>query len=182
RWQQGQQGAHKLQLLSIPATPERFHSVTSSPSYTTQPSARSPNAGIIQGYDAPTVSRYLWETTGPIAQWKRDAYGRMSWAIGCAIILSVMTVGSSFGLDFATPSVGLGCRSSGVLLYWMVSYIILIVMILSALISDLWSVREAQIHQYRTQESSLRKVLYGLLGTIAVTLRLFGKLLAFLNS
>ncbi|KAG8768291.1 hypothetical protein FRC15_005224 [Serendipita sp. 397] len=106
----------------------------------------------------------------------------MSWAIGCAIILSVMTVGSSFGLDFATPSVGLGCRSSGVLLYWMVSYIILIVMILSALISDLWSVREAQIHQYRTQESSLRKVLYGLLGTIAVTLRLFGKLLAFLNS
>ncbi|KAG8774797.1 hypothetical protein FRC16_004995, partial [Serendipita sp. 398] len=26
---------------------------------------------------------------------------------------------SSFGLDFATPSVGLGCRSSGVLLYWM---------------------------------------------------------------
>ncbi|KAG8867435.1 hypothetical protein FRC20_005753 [Serendipita sp. 405] len=130
----------------------------------------------------PIITRYLWEDARGSARWKHDAYSRMAWATVCAITLSVMTVGSAFGLDFSTPSVGLGCRSGGVLIYWMVSYIILIVMVLAALISDQWSAHEAKVRQYQTQVTSLHRATSRVLGILAVSLRLFGKLLACANS
>ncbi|KAG8768368.1 hypothetical protein FS842_004424 [Serendipita sp. 407] len=182
RWRHEQQGTHELQFLRPPATPERFHSVTSSVSFSAQTLTRSQNADVERGKDTPIVARYLWEDKGVVAQWKRDAYGRMAWAIVCATLLSLMTVGSAFGLDFATPSIGLGCWSGGILIYWMVSYVVLVVLILAALISDLCSVRETRMLHYKMQESTLRGMSYRLMGTIAVALRLLGKLLTFLNS
>jgi hypothetical protein len=79
------------------------------------------------------------------ASWKGSVYSRILWASIGAIVLNVSTVGSAFWLDFLTPSVGLGCRSGGLLIYWMMSYIVWIVLALAAWLSDRWSVHEASV-------------------------------------
>ncbi|KAG8800182.1 hypothetical protein FRC17_006949 [Serendipita sp. 399] len=144
--------------------------------------SQQPPIDTERGETTMVAARYLWEDTRTMAEWKRDAYSRMRWAVLCAVLLNLFTVGSAFGLDFATPSVGLGCRSGGVLIYWMASYVVMILLILAARISDAWSVHEAKLRYGQIQKTILRKWLYRFLGYIAVTLRLFGKMTAVLNS
>ncbi|PVF92988.1 hypothetical protein CPB86DRAFT_877490 [Serendipita vermifera] len=67
--------------------------------------------------------RYSW-TDNTTAYWKGAVYSRVLWASIISMLLNVATVGSAFWLCFLTPSVGLGCRSGGVLIYWMTLYII----------------------------------------------------------
>ncbi|PVF92987.1 hypothetical protein CPB86DRAFT_716343 [Serendipita vermifera] len=131
------------------------------------------NQSLLDGGTVPR--RYLWENERTTA-WKRAVHSRMLWAAVIAVVLNVATIGSAFWLDFLTPSVGLGCRSGGVLIYWMMSHIIWIVLTLSAWLSDLWSVHETK--QYSIHQGPKRYAL----GTLAVVLRLFGKALATLNS
>ncbi|PVF92989.1 hypothetical protein CPB86DRAFT_829638 [Serendipita vermifera] len=125
--------------------------------------------------EGPEPGRYLWEDERN-AFWKRAVYSRIFWASMSATLLNIATVGSAFWLDFLTPTVGLGCRSGGVLVYWMSSYIIWIILVFSAWISDRWSVHEAT-QRFNRQEPGRYA-----LGTLAVALRLLGKTLAILNS
>lgn len=110
--------------------------------------------------------------------WKRSVHQRMFWSAISAIVLNTSTVGAAFWLDFLTPSIGLGCRSGGILVYWMTSYIVWVLMVSSAWISNHWSVRAAAQHIKKDRSPGN---LY-LLGAVAVILRLVGKGLAILNS
>jgi hypothetical protein len=83
------------------------------------------------------------------ASWKGSVYSRILWASIGAIVLNVSTVGAAFWLDFLNPSVGLGCRSGGLLIYCIMSYIVWIVLAFAAWLSDLWSVHEASIRVER---------------------------------
>ncbi|PVF92990.1 hypothetical protein CPB86DRAFT_801601 [Serendipita vermifera] len=127
---------------------------------------------------APTkvAGRYLWADLGT-SQWERTVYSRMFWAALSSVILNTATVGSAFWLDFLTPSVGLGCRSGGVLIYWMMSYIVWFLLVASAWLSDRWSVHEATERMGKNRPPRRR-----VLGTVAVVLRIVGKTLAVLNS
>ncbi|KAG8817993.1 hypothetical protein FRC19_010965 [Serendipita sp. 401] len=131
-------------------------------------------------------ARYSWGVEGGTTpEWKRDVHTRMAWSLLCAVVLNVATVGAAFGLDFATPSIGLGCRSGGVLIYWIVSWAVLVLLVLAAWLADQWSVHEAAIQRgqiTREGESRSRRVGYRLLGVGAVVLRLLGKTLAMANS
>ncbi|KAG8856554.1 hypothetical protein FRB91_000607 [Serendipita sp. 411] len=186
--QQGNEQGQNLQLPPTSLASDASSSMMSPISkgsvqeYCIQLSEASPNIDIEREENNVIIARYLWQDASTVALWKHDARERMLWAIASAILLNLMTVGSAFGLDFATPSIGLGCRSGGVLIYWMVSYIILIALVLAALISDSWSAREAKMRHFQTTETLLRRVFYRLLGITAVCLRLLGKLLACLNS
>jgi hypothetical protein len=138
----------------------------------------SPRPGTISGRSLTGTiisGRYLWEDDMS-AFWKRAVYSRIFWASISAMVLNIATVGAAFWLDFLTPSVGLGCRSGGVLVYWMTSYIIWILLTFSAWLSDRWSVDEA-IQRSRREEPKRY-----ILGIFAVALRLLGKALAILNS
>jgi hypothetical protein len=123
--------------------------------------------------------RYYQERNPGNRGWRRSVFQRMSWSAISAIVLNVATVGAAFCLDYLTPSIGLGCRSGGVLVYWMVSYIIWILMVLSAWISDHWSICAAT--QRIENKGQLPSNLY-FLGVVAVVLRLIGKGMAILNS
>ncbi|KAG8822077.1 hypothetical protein FRC17_009655, partial [Serendipita sp. 399] len=94
----------------------------------------SADIDLERGMVSLAIARYLWEEE---AEWKHDMHVRMVWSAGSAVLLNLMTVGASFGLDFSTPSVGLGCRSGGLLAYWMGSYGVMILLLLAAWISDL---------------------------------------------
>ncbi|KAG8837508.1 hypothetical protein FRC18_009137 [Serendipita sp. 400] len=135
--------------VAIPASQTPGHE------YRTQSRTMLPSAVMGHEVDMLVSSGYLWENGQAIAEWKRDAYGRMIWAAVCAFILNIMTVGSAFSFDFVVPSIGLGYRSGGVLLYWMVSYIILITLVLATSISDHWSAHEARVRRYQTQGTVL---------------------------
>lgn len=143
-----------------------------------QSPVQTPVGASLTTRNAPSTiaGRYLWDDNDN-APWKRAVYTRMFWAAVSAIILNTATVGSAFWLDFLTPSVGLGCRSGGVLIYWMTSYVIWILLVLAAWLSDRWSVHEATERAYGQQPPRER-----LLGNLAVFLRIVGKTLAVANT
>jgi len=111
-------------------------------------------------------------------EWKPLVFQRMFWSVVIATVLNIATVGAAFWLDFLTPPVGIGCRSGGILIYWVISYIVWILMVVSAWISNHWSVCAAA---QRIEKHRLPDNLYPL-GIIAVILRLVGKGLAILNT
>lgn len=134
--------------------------------------SQTPTEPVI-GEKRASIRRYLWLTEG----WKRLVYQRMIFAAVSASALGIATIGAAFWLDFLTPSIGLGCRSGGILIYWTISYIVWILLVVSALISDHWSAHEATQRIIERQPPTL----YGI-GAFAVGLRLIGKGLALLNS
>ncbi|KAG8817490.1 hypothetical protein FRC17_011208 [Serendipita sp. 399] len=194
----GTPGALGLQLLPSPSpipgptatantsaqgTPKFQTSQLSVQDIRVQPPSPQPSHIELGNDDDHLDARYLWEITGDVTLWKHDVHVRMGWALACAVVLNVATVGAAFGLDFATPSTGLGCRSGGVLIYWIISYAVMILLIFSAWISDRWSVHEAAVkHQGLLEESGGSKVGYRLLGISAVLLRVLGKALAIANT
>jgi hypothetical protein len=127
--------------------------------------------------DMSSYRYYQEENPGNRGQ-RRSVFQRMCWSAISATVLSVATVGAAFCLDYLTPSIGLGCRSGGILIYWMISYIIWMLMVVSAWISDHWSVCAAT---QRIEDRQLPSNLY-FLGVVAVALRLTGKGIAILNS
>ncbi|KAG9055191.1 hypothetical protein FS842_002884 [Serendipita sp. 407] len=153
---------------------------------------------VEQGFAA----RYLWEareddehgtasssSSSPSSSaktllWKRAVHLRMLWSAVSAIVLNLATVGSAFWLDFLTPSVGLGCRSGGILIYWVTSYLIWTLMVSSAWLSDRWCVHEAteRIQNPKGGKSRGYHHRWYALGACAVLLRVLGKTLAVLNS
>ncbi|KAG8820238.1 hypothetical protein FRC17_010212 [Serendipita sp. 399] len=134
--------------------------------------------GVTMTTDNNFARRYLWEEGEALVLSRRAVYSRMAWAAISALVLNIATVSSAFWLDFLTPSVGLGCRSGGVLVYWMGSYIVWIAMVSSAALSDRWSVHEAK---RRITKNGRQPGLYPL-GVLAVALRTFGKAASIINS
>jgi hypothetical protein len=133
---------------------------------------------IVPGSEDKSSYRYYQERDPGNRGWRRSVFQRMSWSAISAIVLNLATVGAAFCLDYLTPSIGLGCRSGGILIYWMISYIIWMLMVVSAWISDHWSVCAAP---QRKKNSQLPSNLY-FLGVVAVVLRLIGKGMAIVNS
>ncbi|PVG00044.1 hypothetical protein CPB86DRAFT_783180 [Serendipita vermifera] len=154
-----------------------------------KPERPSPFAGgqqsqsAVERVEGTFVRRYLWSNNGSTSNhWKHSVYKRMAKAALAAIILDFATVGSAFSLDYFTPVEGLGCRSGGVLIYWMTSYAIWFILVLAAILSDHWSAYEATERLRRNNSKAMIYRHHHGLGVAAVVLRLTGKTLAVLNT
>jgi hypothetical protein len=123
---------------------------------------------------------------GDDRSWKQAVHSRIFWASLAAVVLNVATVGSAFWMDFLNPSVGIGCRSGAILIYWITSYFVWGTLVLSAWLSDLWSVRVArEIHvkgRHLRRNSFTTFSSTRLIALAAVTSRILGKTLAILNA
>ena len=118
-----------------------------------------------------------------------EVYRRIVAASTIALFLQWGTTGASILIAYRTPTVGLGCRSASYLLYGVIGTVAWICLLTSMLISHeimlLYQAEHLQtpaIDFRRAADQYERTWMHSSLCAVAVSLRYFGKLLAFLNT
>jgi hypothetical protein len=118
-----------------------------------------------------------------------EVYRRIAAASAIALFLQWGTTGASILIAYLTPTVGLGCRSASYLLYGIIGTVAWICLLASMLISHeimlLYQAEHLQnpaIDFRRAANQYTRTWMHSSLCAFAVSLRYFGKLLAFLNT
>jgi hypothetical protein len=116
----------------------------------------------------------------------KGIYARMFWAMVVALIVQWGSTGSAIVIAYLTPTVGLGCRSGGYLLYGALGTAVPVLLVASMLFS------QAAMQRYQDEYSTnpdadfsnefSRTWQHSILCVLAVSFRFLGKFLAISNT
>jgi hypothetical protein len=116
----------------------------------------------------------------------KGIYARMFWAMFVALVVQWGSTGSAIFIAYKTPTVGLGCRSGGYLIYGALGTAVLFLLVVSMLCS------QAAMQRYQSEYAANADVdfsnefprtwQHSLLCILAVSTRFLGKFLAVSNT
>jgi hypothetical protein len=122
-----------------------------------------------------------------------EVFKRMAIAYLVALFVQWSTTGSAIVMAYLTPTVGLGCRSGGYLIYGLAGNGVLFLMVLSMIFSHFamkryqshynkWSEENPNGNPRGSEEEMFKGLRYSLLCILAVVTRVLGKTLAVLST